>query len=29
MRIEPLLNELRLLATNGLECADDPWEEER
>ena len=29
MRIEPLLDELRLLATNGLEYADDPWEEER
>ena len=29
MRIEPLLDELRVLATNGLEYADDPWEEER
>ena len=29
MRIEPLLDELRVLAGNGLEYADDPWEEER
>ena len=29
MDIEPLLDELRLLAGNGLRYADDPWEEER
>jgi ADP-ribose pyrophosphatase YjhB (NUDIX family) len=29
MKIEPLLDELRLLAENGLQYADDPWEEER
>lgn len=29
MMIEPLLDELRVLASNGLEYADDPWEEER
>ena len=29
MEIEPLLDELRLLAGNGLRYADDPWEEER
>lgn len=29
MKIEPLLDELRMLAGNGLEYADDPYEEER
>lgn len=29
MDIEPLLDELRVLAGNGLRYADDPWEEER
>ncbi|WP_049900126.1 NUDIX domain-containing protein [Halococcus agarilyticus] len=29
MKIEPLLDELRVHASNGLEYADDPWEEER
>ena len=29
MDIEPLLDELRLLAGNGLRYAEDPWEEER
>lgn len=29
MEIEPLLDELRVLASNGLEYADDSWEEDR
>lgn len=29
MNIEPLLDELRLLAGNGRRYAEDPWEEER